>query len=39
VCDDCWTSLRLAPRLLDQLHADHGAIASAVDRYEGAEVK
>ena len=36
VCDDCWTSLRLAPRLLDQLRADHGVDwACAVDRYEG----
>ena len=36
MCDDCWTSLRLAPRLLDQLHADHGVDwACAVDRYEG----
>ena len=36
MCDDCWTSLRLAPRLLDQLRADHGVDwACAVDRYEG----
>jgi ComF family protein len=36
VCDDCWTSLRLAPRLLDQLRVDHGVDwACAVDRYEG----
>jgi ComF family protein len=36
VCDDCWTSLRLAPRLIDQLRADHGVDwACAVDRYEG----
>ena len=36
MCDDCWTSLRLAPRLLDQLRVDHGVDwACAVDRYEG----
>ena len=36
MCDDCWTSLRLAPRLLDQWHADHGVDwACAVDRYDG----
>jgi len=36
VCDDCWTSLRLASRPLDQRHADHGVDwACAVDRYEG----
>jgi len=36
VCDDCWTSLRLAPPLLDLLHADRGVDwACAVDRYEG----
>ena len=36
MCDDCWTSLRLAPRLVDQLRADHGVDwACAVDRYEG----
>jgi ComF family protein len=36
VCEDCWANLRLAPRLPDQLHADHGVDwACAVDRYEG----
>jgi ComF family protein len=36
VCDDCWTRLRLAPRLVDQLHGDRGVDwACAVDRYEG----
>jgi ComF family protein len=36
VCDDCWTSLRLAPRLSERYPPDHAiAWACAVDRYEG----
>jgi ComF family protein len=35
VCEDCWTSLRLAPPLLDQLRGDGVDWACAVDRYEG----
>jgi ComF family protein len=35
VCEDCWTSLRLAPPLLDQLHGEGVDWACAVDRYEG----
>ena len=35
VCDDCWTQLRLAPRLIDQLRSDGVDWSCAVDRYEG----
>jgi predicted amidophosphoribosyltransferase len=36
VCEDCWASLRLAPRLSERYPPDHAiAWACAVDRYEG----
>jgi ComF family protein len=36
VCADCWTALRLAPPLVDQLRVGDGADwCCAVDRYEG----
>jgi ComF family protein len=36
VCEDCWTSLCLAPRLSERYPSDHPiGWACAVDRYEG----
>jgi ComF family protein len=37
VCDECWASLRLAPRLNERFQADARAVdwACAVDHYEG----
>jgi ComF family protein len=36
VCEDCWASLRLAPRLLERYGPEHAiAAACAVDHYDG----
>jgi len=36
VCEDCWTSLRIAQRLIEHYPADHAVSwACAVDHYEG----
>ena len=35
MCDDCWTHLRLAPPLIDQLRGEGVDWSCAVDRYEG----
>jgi ComF family protein len=35
VCEECWTQLRLAPPLIDQLRGDGIDWSCAVDRYEG----
>lgn len=36
VCEECWTSLRLAQRLIEHYPVDHGVTwACAVDHYEG----